>query len=115
MIPTALGMDVTSEDRTFRLVYVAGVALSGLSPLVSIFFGLSVVDMILLFPAYNGVVGLPITAALLLWAVNDRQTMGEHTNGWALNVMNSVLVLLALYLAVTSAEGVFSAILGGGL
>lgn len=115
MIPKSLGIDVTSEDRTFRLVYVVGVALSGLSPLVSIFFGLSVVDMILLFPAYNGVVGLPITAALLLWAVNDRETMGDHTNGWALNLANAVLVLLALYLAVTSAEGVFSAILGGGI
>lgn len=115
MIPKAMGHDVTSEDRTFRLVYVAGVALTALSPLVSIVFGLSVVDMIILFPAYNGVVGLPITAVLLLWAVNDSETMGEHTNGWKLNVLNSALVILALYLAISSAEGVFSAIFGGGL
>ncbi|MFC4356415.1 NRAMP family divalent metal transporter [Halobium salinum] len=115
MIPKAMGIDVTSEDRTFRLVYVVGVAISGLSPLVHIFFGLSVVDMIILFPAYNGVVGLPITAALLLWAVNDSETMGEYTNGWKLNVLNSALVVLALYLAVSSAEGVFAAIFGGGL
>ncbi len=114
MIPQGMGRDVTADDRIFKLIYVVGVALGSLSPLVHVVFGLSIVDMILLFPAYNGVVGLPVTAALLLWAVNDRPTMGEHTNGWALNAVNSVLLLLALYLAVSSAKSVFGAILGGG-
>lgn len=116
MIPQALGRDeVTQSDRDFKLLYAAGVAIGGLSPIVAIVFGLSVVDMIILFPAYNGVVGLPITAALLLWAINDRKTMGKHRNGLALNAVNSLLVVLAVVLAISSAQGVLGAILGGGL
>ncbi|WP_254535185.1 NRAMP family divalent metal transporter [Halomarina litorea] len=114
MIPQAMGMDVSADDKRFKLVYVALVAIGSLSPVVHAVFGLSVVDMIILFPAYNGVVGLPITAALLFWAVNDRDTMGEHRNGRWLNAANVLLVVLSVYLAVSSAEGVFSAILGGG-
>jgi manganese transport protein len=113
MIPQAYGMEVTADDRAFKLIYAGLTALGSLSPLVHLAFGLSVVDMIILFPAYNGVVGLPITAILLLWAVNDRETMGEHKNGWKINVANSLLVLLAVYLAISSAEGVFSAIVSG--
>ncbi|EJN61456.1 Nramp family divalent metal transporter [Halogranum rubrum] len=113
MIPHAYGMDVTADDRVFKLLYAGLVALGSLSPLVHIAFGLSVVDMIILFPAYNGVVGLPITAVLLLWAVNDSETMDGHANGWKLNVVNSLLVLLSIYLAISSAEGVFSAIFSG--
>jgi len=111
----ALGRDPSSGDRSFKLVYVAVVALGSLSPLVHSVFGLSVVDMIILFPAYNGVVGLPITALLLFWAVNDGGVMGDRSNSLAQNVANVSLVLIAVYLAVTSAEGVFGAIFGGGL
>ncbi len=113
MIPQALGHDVTPDDRRFKLLYVALVAVGSLSPLVHAVFGLSVVEMIILFPAYNGVVGLPITALLLFWAVNDDETMGEHDNGLALNAVNVSLVLLAIFLAASSAGDVFGAILSG--
>lgn len=113
MIPQAYGMEVTADDRVFKIIYAGLTALGSLSPLVHLTLGLSVVDMIILFPAYNGVVGLPITAALLLWAVNDSETMGKYKNGWKLNVANSLLVILAVYLAYSSAEGVFSAIFSG--
>lgn len=74
---------------------------------------LTVVDMIILFPTFNGIFGLPIAAALLFWAVNDAETMGEHRNTWALNGVNSLLVLLALVLAVLAAQGFIDAVLFG--
>jgi Mn2+/Fe2+ NRAMP family transporter len=69
--------------------------------------------MVILFPAYNGVVGLPVSALLLFWAVNDRTELGEHRNGWKMNLANVLLVLLSLYFAVSSGSGILEAIVGG--
>ncbi|WP_129112613.1 Nramp family divalent metal transporter [Halegenticoccus tardaugens] len=115
LLQHARGRDADSASREFKLIYAVGVGLGSLSPLVHELFGLSVVDMIILFPAYNGIVGLPITALLLFWAVNDRKTMGEHRNGLALAAVNFALVALALYLSVTSAPGFFESLTSGGL
>ena len=41
--------------------------------------------------------------------------MGEHGNGWPLNLANVVLVVLAIALSVLSAKDVIGAIFGGGL
>ena len=115
IIPEALGRDVSDDDRLFQAIYAAGTGISALSPLVTIFFGLGVVDMILLFPAINAVVGLPITAICLLWAANNTGLLGDHTNGWALNAVGAALVVLSVVLAVSSAQSVVGAITGGGL
>ncbi|WP_020221977.1 NRAMP family divalent metal transporter [Halarchaeum acidiphilum] len=114
MIPTAIGDSYADSTRVFRFVYVGGVALGSLSPLVHHYLGLSVIDMIILFPAYNGVVGLPITALLLFWAVNDGDVMDTYTNDWKLNVLNSALILLAVYSAWSAGQSVINAILTGG-
>ncbi|EMA38110.1 Nramp family divalent metal transporter [Halococcus hamelinensis] len=115
IIPQATGRDVDSDDRLFRIVYVVGIGISALSPLVAAFFGLGVVDMIVLFPALNGVIGLPITAVCLVWAANNTGLLGEHTNGPALNAVGAVLVVLSVVLGVSSAQSVIGAITGGGL
>nr|WP_249361556.1 divalent metal cation transporter [Haloterrigena sp. H1] len=62
--------------------------------MISRVMDLSVVDMVILFPMYNGIFGLPVAAVLLFWAVNDRETMGEYRNSRKLNVVNALLVLL---------------------
>lgn len=116
----AQGKRISSSDpqkarRSFRLLFGAFCVISGLSPLVHIVGGLSVLDMIILFPAWNGVFGLPVAAALLFWAVNDEPTMGEYSNDRRLNAVNVVLVVLAISLAVLSAQDVISAILNGGV
>lgn len=116
----ARGKRIRSSDprearQSFRTLFVVLCLLSGLSPLVHIVGGLSVLDMIVLFPAWNGVFGLPVSAVLLYWAVNDEKTMSDHENGWQLNAANVVLVVLAVVLAVLSARDVVSAIFGGGL
>jgi manganese transport protein len=115
LIQHARGKEADSSSRTFKSIYAVLVAISGLSPLMTIFFGLGVIDMILLFPAYNAIVGLPITAVLLFWAVNDEGTMGDHRNTRAVSALNVVLVVLAIVLAATSLPGFISAITSGGL
>ena len=114
MIQNARGKDVDSGSREFKVIYTAGTAIGCLSPLMTLFFGLSVVDMILLFPAYNGIVGLPVTVVFLFWALNDSETMGEYTNGLGLTAANFVLVALAIFLSVTSAPGFFETVTSGG-
>ncbi|ESS07302.1 MAG: hypothetical protein A07HB70_00576 [uncultured archaeon A07HB70] len=66
--------------------------------------------MIILFQAYNGVVGLPITALPLFWAVNDSEIMCRYTNGWKLNVINSVLVFLTVYSAWSAGQFVIGVV-----
>ena len=111
----ARGNEADSSTRSFKAIYALLVGISGLSPLITIFFGLGVIDMIILFPAYNAIVGLPITAALLFWAVNDEETMGEHRNTRSLSAINAALVVLAVVSAATSLPGVVDALLSGGL
>ena len=116
----ARGKRIRSSDprkarRSFRVTFAALCLVSGLSPLVHLGLGLSVIEMILLFPAWNGVFGLPITAALLFWAVNDASTMGEYTNDPRQNAVNVVLVVLSVVLAALSMQDVLGAIFGGWL
>ena len=114
MFMNVRGKTVQDTDRSFRLFYVAGTALGMLAPVISSVTGWSVVQMIVRFAAYSGIVSLPITAALLFWAVNDDDVMGEHTNGAVLNVCNAVLVLLAVGLAALSLPSLLDLLFGGG-
>ncbi len=115
LFQNARGKVGDSASREFKIIYAVGVGLGSLSPLVHQFAGLSIIDMILLFPAYNAIVGLPITAIVLFWAVNDRKTMGEHRNSIVMSGVNVLLVLLSIYLAVTSLPGFLDALTSGGL
>ncbi len=115
LIQHARGKEADSANRSFKLIYGVLVTISGLSPLITIFFGLGIIDMILLFPAYNAIVGLPITAVFLFWAVNDADVMGEYRNSRLLSVVNAALVLLAIVSAATSLPGVVDALVSGGL
>lgn len=120
ILQEAWGRTIQSSDPqeaggSFRVLFVGLCLASGLSPLVHVLGGLSVLDMVVLFPAWNGVFGLPISAALLFWAVNDPKTMRGHENSLWLNVANVTLVMLAIGLSILSAQDVLGAILGGGL
>jgi manganese transport protein len=114
IIPQAASYDVDQSDRLFKLIFVGLTAVGVLSPVVSAVLDLSVVDMVILFPMYNGIFALPIAAALLFWAVNDRETMGIHRNGRWLNVATAVLVLLAVFLATLSMGDFLELLFGGG-
>lgn len=58
--------------------------------------------------------GLPITAAVPFWAVNDETVMGEHRNSHLMNACNAVLVLLAFGLATLSVASLLDLLIGGG-
>lgn len=109
------GRDVDSADRSFKAIYVAGTALGVLGPIINIVTGMTVVEMVVLFAAYSGIVSLPITTVLLFWAVNDDEIMGEHTNGVVLNVCNVSLVVLAFVLAALSLPDLLTTLTTGGL
>lgn len=101
----ARGNEANPAGRKFKTIFAVLTGIGCLSPLIVIFTGLGVIDMIILFPAYNGIIALPITAVALFWAVNDSNIMGEHRNSRALSALNLVLVILALVLAATSLPG----------
>ncbi len=115
MILEAIDHEQKEEgDPLFRIIYAGGILLGMFSPLVSYVTGMSVVEMVTMFPAFNGVFGLPVTAAFLFWAVNDRDTMtDEGVNDWRLNAVNIILVLFATYVSINSAQGVLDNIFGG--
>jgi Mn2+/Fe2+ NRAMP family transporter len=114
IVPQALGYDPNKGSRIFKLIFVGGTGLGVFSPLVSAVLDLSVVDMVILFPTYNGIFALPLAAALLFWAVNDRETMGEHRNTRALNAVNAALLVIAFATAALAAQDFLDLILGGG-
>lgn len=113
MVLEALGQEeVEQNDPRFRLIFLVAVAIGTFSPLAQKLTGMSVIEMVTTFPALNGAFGLPLTAALLFWAVNDKKTMGSRVNTKGLNLVNISLVVFALYIAVRSAGGVFDIIFG---
>ena len=111
----ARGNDPDSADRSFKLIYAGGTALGILAPVIAYATDLGVIDMVVLFPAYNGIISLPITAVLLFWALNDDGVMGERTNGLALNALNFLLVALAFGLAAISLPELIETLTSGGL
>lgn len=111
MVLEALEIDHKSgSSKGFKWIFVGVTALGALSPLVADISGLSVLEMITLFPAFNGVFGLPLTAIFLFWAINDKKTMGKNTNDWKFNVANVILVLFSIYIAISSGQGVMESI-----
>ncbi|MFC6826301.1 Nramp family divalent metal transporter [Halopelagius fulvigenes] len=114
IVPQAAGYDSPRDTRLFTLLFSLGTGIGVLSPVVSSVLNLSVVDMVILFPMYNGIFSLPVAAVLLFWAVNDGETMGEYRNGWKLNVVNALLVLLAVVLAALSIRDFLGLISTGG-
>ncbi|MFC4439523.1 MULTISPECIES: NRAMP family divalent metal transporter [Natrialbaceae] len=114
IIPEAMGIEVDQSDRLFKLTFVGLTASGFASPLISAALDLSVVDMVILFPTYNGIFALPVAATLLFWAVNDRETMGKYRNTLKLNAVNAALVLLAIVLAALAMQDFLDLLFGGG-
>src|SRR5699024_3584888 len=107
MILESLDIDhKNGTSKEFKLIFIGTTALGVFSPLVASVTGLSIVEMITLFPAYNGVFCLPITAVFLYWAMNDNKLMGTQTNSWQLNIANIILVVFSIYIAISSGKGV---------
>ena len=98
----ALGWPRDLRSARFRLVWLAVVATgigfgaAGVRPVQAIVFA----------QVANGVL-LPAIAVFLLLGVNDRRWMGDHANGWAMNVLGAAVVLVALGLGIRATVGAF--------
>jgi len=68
--------------------------------------GVRPVQAIVFAQVANGVL-LPAIAVFLLLGVNDRRWMGDHANGWAMNVLGAAVVLVALGLGIRATVGAF--------
>jgi Mn2+/Fe2+ NRAMP family transporter len=71
--------------------------------------------MVFLFPAYSGIVSLPITAVLLFWALNDEEVTGDRVNDLKLNALDFLLVVLAFELAAISLPSLIRTLTSGGV
>lgn len=75
-----------TRQRVVALAVVATGVIFGL-------LGLKPVPAIMIAQAANGVL-LPVVAIFLLWVANDKERLGEHSNGAAANIMGGVVVLI---------------------
>ncbi|HEY8503134.1 MAG TPA: Nramp family divalent metal transporter [Gemmataceae bacterium] len=91
----ALGWRADLRAWKFRMVWLA-VLVTG-TALACV--GYRPTEGIILAQAFNGVL-LPVVAVFLLVAVNRRDLMGEHRNGWRSNLLGGSVVLVAAGLGV---------------
>ena len=73
--------------------------------------GVRPVPAILAAQALNGLL-LPVVAIFLWWVMNDREQLGEQTNGSMQNVLLGTVVLLTLLLGIRGLVGVAQAVGG---
>jgi NRAMP (natural resistance-associated macrophage protein)-like metal ion transporter len=90
-----LGLGGDQKSLAFRaialsvIVIGAGLALTGIRP----------VEIIVAAQFANGLL-LPVLAAFLLYAMNQRALLGAHVNGWLANGAGALVMLVALGLGV---------------
>ena len=90
-----LGWDLTVQDNRFRALVGVGLAVSLLGPLYKGGFLTMLVVMLAL-----GLCGTPLIILLLLLLLNKKSWAGEYLNGWLLNVMGGLALVITTFLAV---------------
>jgi len=91
----ALGWDSNLKSTKFRAVWgtILGVGI------LSILLGGSPVEIIVFAQVVNGVL-LPILAVFLIYAMNDRNVLGEYTNSTVANVLGLAVTLVVVWVGV---------------
>ncbi|MCD2201438.1 Nramp family divalent metal transporter [Halobacterium sp. KA-4] len=97
----ALGWDSDMKSTKFRAVWgtILGVGI------LSILLGGSPVEIIVFAQVLNGVL-LPILAVFLIYAMNDRDILGEYTNSTVANVLGLAVTLVVVWVGVQGLLGV---------
>jgi len=87
----ALGWERDLKSTKFRAIWMTilaiGIVFSGL--------GLNPIEVIILAQVANGLL-LPILAVFLIYAMNNDELLGEHTNSPLQNVLGAVVTLVAI-------------------
>ncbi|UCD24969.1 MAG: Nramp family divalent metal transporter [Gemmatimonadota bacterium] len=89
------GRDVRSPLA--RIVWLCCIVIGGVTAML----GTRPVALIFVAQIVNGLV-LPIVAIVLLVAMNDRNRLGSHINGWRGNIVGGAVVLLCAVLGIRS-------------
>ncbi|WP_290815817.1 Nramp family divalent metal transporter [Halovivax sp.] len=87
----ALGWERDLKSTRFRAIWMTilgvGIVFSGL--------GFNPVQVIVLAQVFNGLL-LPILAVFLIYAMNNQELLGEHTNSTLQNVLGGVVTLVVI-------------------
>ncbi len=97
-----LGWKIDLKSRRFRLVWVAILLIGILFSVI----GFKPLEAILFAQAANGIL-LPVIAIYLLWVMNSKRVMGNHTNSYLSNIVGVIVVLVALGIGLRSLFHVF--------
>lgn len=93
----ALGWEKNFKDRKFKAVWMLVLAIGivfsamGFKPLTAIIFA----------QAANGIL-LPIVAIFLLYVMNNKKRLGKYVNSGIVNILGSIVVLVAIGLGLRS-------------
>ena len=82
-----------------RIARATGAAVAGTGALLALGFGASPGVTIIAAQAINGAL-LPLVAIFLLVTMNSRGLLGEHRNGWKLNLAGAIVFVFTIALGV---------------
>ncbi|WP_211086492.1 Nramp family divalent metal transporter [Halarchaeum nitratireducens] len=91
----ALGWETDIDSPRFRAIWGTIIAVGIVASLV----GGSPVQVIVFAQVVNGIL-LPIVALFLIYAMNDRDVLGDYTNSAAGNVVGGLVTLVVVWLGV---------------
>ena len=86
------------EAKQFYVLYAAILAVGAVPILIP---GMPLLKVMLISQIANGVL-LPFVLLMMLRMVNDKGLMGEHTNGWFLNLVSYLTVILLVLMTLGS-------------
>lgn len=91
----ALGWDSDLQSTRFRAIWatILGVGV------ISVLLGGSPVRIIVFAQVVNGIL-LPIVAIFLIYAMNQKDLLGKHTNGTLANVLGAIVTLIVVWLGI---------------
>jgi NRAMP (natural resistance-associated macrophage protein)-like metal ion transporter len=86
------------EAKQFYVLYATILAVGAIPILIP---GIPLLKVMLISQICNGVL-LPFVLLMMLHMVNDKSLMGEHTNGWILNIIAYLTVILLILMTLGS-------------
>jgi Mn2+/Fe2+ NRAMP family transporter len=98
ILADGLGKPARLRDRAPRILTVAVLLIGMIVAIAALRSGEKPVSLIIFGQALT-VLGNPLMAATLLYLANRRDVMGEHRNGWALNLLGGLGLGLVVVMA----------------
>lgn len=97
-----MGWSSDMKDNKFRAIYLTVVIVGAIIAIT----GVNPIQVIILAQAANGIL-LPVVAFFLLYTMNNKKLLGEHSNGIAANVFGGLIFLITVVLGGLSLYSLF--------